>query len=146
MPNFDSDTVTAQELAASRSGKFISDAALTCGKLHFIQGKLTVPAGTAIADTFEIVKIPAGLTVIPSLSSVESPAQTASSTITLGLDSDPDALSTAIAMDAAGKKDFLGNIGNYVNSVDQNLIATLAGAALVEADVIYFNIVCAKGE
>jgi hypothetical protein len=146
MPNFKSDTVTAQELAASRSGNFISDAALTSGSLHFIQAKLTVPAGTAIADTFELVTIPNGLTIVPGLSSIVGAGAGASTTLALGFTGATSAVATATAVSTAGVKHLAGSVGNVVNTSDRKLIATLAGGAMTAAVVLFFNIVCVKGE
>lgn len=147
MPNFKSDTVTAQELAASKAGSMIADAALLSGKIQFLQGKLTVPAGTAIADTFEIVKVPAGVTIIPALSSIVGAAAGTSTTLAIGFTGDTSAISSAVAVSAAGIKHLTAsNVGFYKNTTRRSLIATLGGGALTAAVVLYFNIAYSVAE
>jgi hypothetical protein len=146
MPNFKSDTVTAQELAASNAGKIIADAPLISGKLHFIQGKLTAPAGTVIADTFEIAKIPAGVTIVPGLSSITGAGAGASTTMSLGFTGEVAAVAAATAISAAGTKPLTGNVGSYKNNTRRSLVGVLGGGALTEGVVIYFNIACVIAE
>jgi hypothetical protein len=146
MPNFKSDTVTAQELAGSNAGKIIADAPLISGKLHFIQGTLTVPADTAIADTFEIAKIPAGVTVVPGLCSIVGAAQPADATLALGFTGETTAISAATAVTTAGVKLLTTNVGSYKNNTRRSLLATLAGAGLTDATVLFFNIACVIAE
>jgi len=146
MPNFKSTTVVAQELAASNAGKIIANAALTSGKLHFIQGSLTVPAGTAISDTFEIVQIPGGVTVIPGLCSIVGIGAGASTTLALGFTGEASAVSAATAVSAAGVKNLTSNVGSYVNTSRKTLVATLAGAAMTAGVVLHFNIACVIAE
>lgn len=145
MANFKSDTVTAQELAATRADKIVADAPLTSGKLFFIQGTLTVPAGTAAADTLEIVKIPAGVTIIPGLCSITGAAAGAG-TIALGFTGEAAVVSAATSVAAAGTKPLTGNIGSYKNTSRRSLVGVLAGAGLTAAVVLYFNIACVVAE
>jgi len=143
MPNFKSDTVTAQELAAANAGKIVADAALTSGGLHFIQGKLTVPAGTAVADTLEIVKVPSGAVIIPAMCSVVGPDQPAGAAVALGFTGEATAVSAATLLDGgAGVKLLTSNVGSYKNTSRRSLIGTISGAGLTAGDVIYFNIAC----
>lgn len=146
MANFKSDTVVAQETAAANAGKIIADAPLISGKLHFIQGKLTVPAGTAIADTFEIAKIPAGLTIVPGLCSITGDAAGADTTLNLGFTGEAAAVAAATAVSAAGTKQVAGNVGSYKNNTRRSLVSVLAGGALTEGVELYFNIACVVAE
>ena len=146
MANFKSDTVTAQEAAAAKAGSLIADSPLISGKFRLMQGTLTVPAGTAIADTFEIVKIPAGVTIIPGLCSIVGAAAGASTTLALGFTGDTSAIATATATSAAGVKPVVSNVGSFKNTTRRSLIATLAGGALTQSVVLYFNIVGVVGE
>lgn len=141
MANFKSDTLTAQETAAAKAGSLIADAALISGGIRFLQGKLTVPAGTAIADTFEIVKVPAGATIIPALSSIVGATAGASTTLAIGFTGETSAISSAVGVSTAGIKHLTAsNVGFYVNTTRRSLVATLAGAAMTAAVVLYFNI------
>tara|TARA_R110000868_G_scaffold124963_3_gene330201 strand:+ start:855 stop:1298 length:444 start_codon:yes stop_codon:yes gene_type:complete len=147
MPNFISDTVTAQNLAASKSGSMVADAALTSGSIRFLQGKLTVPAGTAIADTFEIVKVPAGAIIIPAFSSILGASAGALSTLAIGFTGDTSAISSALAVSTAGIKHMTAsNVGSYKNTTRRSLIATLAGGAMTATVVLYFNIAYSVAE
>jgi len=147
MANFDSDTYTAQLAAAAKAGSMIADAALISGKLHFIQVKWTVPAGTAAADTVDLVDIPAGLTVIPGLSNIVSPDEPTNAAIALGFTGATTAICSATLLDGgAGVKHLTSNVGFYTNTTRQTLLATISGAGLTEADVVYFNIACVVAE
>ena len=142
MPNFKSDTVTAQELASAKASSMIADAAKISGKLHFIQGVLTVPNGTAVADTIEIVQIPAGVTIIPGLSNIVGASAGATTTLSLGFAGAATAISTAVATSTAGAKPLVGDVGSYTNATKRSLIATVGGAGLTAGVVLYFNIAC----
>lgn len=148
MPDtFKSATVTAQELAASNAGKIIADAPLISGKLHFIQGKVVVPASAGIGDTIEIVIAPSNVNVIPGLCSIQGPDQGTGAAVALGITGNTSAIAGATLLDGgAGVKLLNSNVGSFNIPTRQAILATISGAALTEGDTLYFNIACVVAE
>lgn len=145
-PNFSSDTFTAQTLAKANAGKIIADAPLISGKLFFLQAKLTIPAGTAINDTFDLIDIPAGVTIIPALCSIQGAAAGSGALISLGFSGEVAAVAAATTANTAGVVPFVSNVGSYKNDVRRPLQAVLTADELTAGVIKYFNIGCVIAE
>ena len=144
MPIFKSATYTLKETAAARAGSLISDAAQVSGKLHFIQSRLVVPAGTANADIILLDFFPAGMVVIPGLCTITGAAAGAP-TVGIGFAGAPTAIAAAVSLNTAGSKNINSLVGFVKNDVRRPVQLTLSGALTQDVE-LFFNFVCVKGE
>jgi hypothetical protein len=139
MASFDSLTYTAQTGAASKAGNMVANAALTSGKVSFLQFKVDKGAGAlSAADTINLGYVPAGMTIIPGLITITTTVTGGAGTFKIGTAADDDAVTGSVAAVAntVGTAVLNTSVASVAFAARTLLIATQVGALAANASYV----------
>ena len=139
MASFDSLTYTAQTGAASQAGNMVANAALTSGKVSFLQFQVNKGAGALSAgDTINLGYVPAGMTIIPGLITITTTVTGGAGTFKIGTAADDDAVTGSVAAVAntVGTAVLNTSVASVAFAARTLLIATQVGALAANASYV----------
>lgn len=142
MAAFSSTIYTAQNTALTQNYEAPS-AVDFVGTVRVARVAITTTAGMADADTFNLVYLPAGAVVVPSMSKVQCSADPGTTLVLdIGTSSDTDAFADGIVLSSGGAIAFDANVCAQAHAPAALTAPTLvyatipsSGAASVTADV-----------
>ena len=139
MAQIDSLTYTAQAAVATSAANMVSDAALTSGKVSFLQCRVLNSTGALSAsDTIQLGYVPSGMTVVPGLITITTTVTGGSGTFKIGTVADDDAITGSVnaVANTVGTAVLNTSVASVAFAARTLLVATQVGALADAADYV----------